>query len=56
MDLPVTMATECDEVFFRIVAQLASRRNVVDFESRTRPTRLATPAVALQDGMAQQFK
>jgi len=33
MDLPVTMPTERDEIFFSIVAQLASRRNVVNFQA-----------------------
>jgi hypothetical protein len=35
MDLPVTMPTERDEVFFIIVAQLASRDNMVNFQSGT---------------------
>ena len=35
MDLPVTMPAERYEVFFSIVAQLASRRNVVNFQAGT---------------------
>jgi len=49
MDLPVTTPTERNEVFFRIVAQLASRRNVVDLQPDLRTARLTAPAVSLQD-------
>jgi hypothetical protein len=31
MDFPVTLPTEGDEIVFRIVAQLASRNDVVNF-------------------------
>jgi hypothetical protein len=47
MDLPMTTPTERDEIFFRIVAEPASGRNMVNFESRTRAARLATPTVPL---------
>jgi hypothetical protein len=33
MYLAVTFPAECDEIFFSIGAELASRRNVVDLES-----------------------
>jgi hypothetical protein len=35
MDLPVTMPTERDEILFSVVPQLASRSNVVNFQSGT---------------------
>jgi hypothetical protein len=49
MDLPVTLPTESDEVFFDIIAQFASRGNVVNFQCCVRSARLAPPAVSLQD-------
>jgi hypothetical protein len=49
MNLPVTFPTEGDEVFFNIMAQLTSRRDVVNFQSCARAARLAPPAAALQD-------
>jgi len=49
MNLPVTFPTDGDEIFFSIMAQLTSRRNVVNFQPRTRAARLAAPSIPLQD-------
>ena len=44
----VAISTESDEVFVRVVTQLASRAEVVDLETIGSPAILASPAVTLQ--------
>jgi len=41
------------EILSRIIAQAASGRNVMDLQALDAPARLATPAVSLQDFIAQ---
>jgi hypothetical protein len=49
MNLAMAFPTEGDKVFFSIGAELASRCNVVNFQSGVCTAGLAPPAVALQD-------
>jgi hypothetical protein len=35
MDLPVASPAKSDEILFRVMAEMASRRDVVNFESLT---------------------
>jgi len=45
--------TEGDQVFGRVIAQSAPRLNVMDLKILHAPARLATPAVSLQDFLAE---
>jgi len=49
----VTHDTKSHQILDRVIAQTATRLNVVDFESLDRATGLAAPAIALQDFSAE---
>jgi hypothetical protein len=49
MDLAVALPAEGDEIFFSIVTQPASWRNVVNFQSGACTAGLAPPAITFQD-------
>jgi hypothetical protein len=49
----MAIRTESDEVFLYIVAQSAPPPNVMDLETLHAPARLASPAVSLQDFLAE---
>jgi len=55
MSVSVLMApdTKNYEILSRIIAQAASGPNVMDLKALDAPTRLATPAVPLQDSTAE---
>jgi hypothetical protein len=55
MNRSVAFPTKCDEILFGVMAELASRRNVVNFKVGKRATNLATPTVACQDGMMEDL-
>ena len=48
VDVTVAISTEGDQIFVRVVAQSASRANVVHLETIGTAAGLASPAVALQ--------
>jgi hypothetical protein len=48
MNGSVAFPTKCDEILFGVTAELASRRNVVNFKVGKCTTNLATPPVAFQ--------
>ena len=49
----VALDTESYEILSRIIAQAAPRLNVMDLKIFHAPARLATPAVSLQDFLAE---
>jgi hypothetical protein len=53
MDLRVTTCTKCDEIRFIIVARLASKLEMMDFEIFHGTARLASPTVALENFAVQ---
>ena len=55
MNGSVAFPTKCNEILFGVMAELASRRNVVNFKVGKRATNLATPTVACQDGLMQDL-
>jgi hypothetical protein len=48
MNVTVASGTERDQIFVRVVAQPASRANMVDLETIRTAAILASPAVTLQ--------
>jgi hypothetical protein len=53
MGFLMTWGAEGDQIFGRIIAQSTPRLNVMDLKIFHSPTRLTTPAVSLQDFMAE---
>jgi len=53
MDLLVTRCAEGDQILGSVIAQSATRTNVMDLKILHPPTRLAAPAVSLQDFTAE---
>ena len=53
MDSSVAFNTKCHQVLGSVIAQSASRLNVMDLKIFHAPARLATPAVSLQDFIAK---
>ncbi len=49
----VTVIAECDQVFFRIIAGVAAKLLVVNFQVRHRAADLTSPAVAAKDLLPQ---
>ena len=45
----VTVIAKCNQVFFRVIAGLAAKFLVVNFQVYHRAARLTTPTVASQD-------
>jgi len=50
----VALRAEADEILFRIFALAAPTLDVMDRETRNRPAVLTSPAVSLQDHLAQR--
>jgi hypothetical protein len=53
MCLLMTRCAEGDQIFGSVIAQSAPRLNVMDLKILHAPTRLATPAIPLQDFSAE---
>jgi len=53
MDFLMARRAEGDQIFGRVIAQSASRLNVMDLEAFHPPARLATPAISLQNFTAE---
>ena len=48
MNGSVAFPTKCNEILFGVMAELASRRNVVNFKVGKRATNLAAPPIAFK--------
>jgi hypothetical protein len=48
MNGSVAFPTKCNEILFGVMAELASRRNVVNFKVGRRATNLAAPPIAFK--------
>jgi hypothetical protein len=53
MDFSMAQTTKCNEIFFHIASQMASRLNVMDLEIFGPSASLASPAVALKHLLAK---